>query len=67
MLKSIAVDGIPVGVSSHAEVAAARLTTAVAEKTARIACHLVPRNGNVLEDLLLDDVVVGIEGREPLD
>jgi hypothetical protein len=49
------------------EVAAARLATAVTEKAARISRHLVPRNGNVLEDLLLDDVVVGIEGREPLD
>ena len=62
-LEGVAVDGVPVGVGGEVEGAVGRATAAAAtEKNAGIARHLIAGDGDVLEDLLLDDVVVLVEG-----
>ena len=59
----IAVHAVPVGVGGEADGAVGRAAAAAAtEKTAGVAGHLVAGDGDVLEDLLLDDVVVLVEG-----
>ena len=46
----------------EAEGAVGGLAAAATEKTAGVAGHLVAADGDVLEDTLLHNVVVGIEG-----
>ena len=59
----VAVHGVPVGVGGQADGAVGQAAAAAAtEKTAGVAGHLVAADGNVLEYLLLDDVVVLVEG-----
>ena len=59
----VAVHTVPITVGGQAEGAVGGLAAAaVTEKTAGVAGDLVAGDGDVLEDALLDDVVVGIEG-----
>ena len=61
-LERVSVHAVPVGVGGHAEGAVAgRAASAITEKAARVASNLVAGDGDVLEDLLLDDVVVLVE------
>ena len=66
--KSVAIDGVPVGVSGEAEGAAAGIArTAATEKTAGISCHLIADDRHVLKDALLQNVVVRVsDGSESL-